>query len=482
MLRRFGIAALIAAVSCLPVGAQTNEKPVSVTGEIFTKIQKLQIKRLAVCPRIISRDQNGENPTFKTDLGPLGARLATQVRDQIRQVNDEGNYKVEIVPDGAIREALSGVSAADLYQDEVQSKLRKRTDAIVLLYDNTQAESEGGELQIQTDVLDVRKGEADELVSRNDSTQLSLSDAAYAGQSFTVRTASDNIIKPISSVPAEYAFGVGLDWERYYYTKLAKDEPHPLQEKSNPFAFQISANDEPREIWINPKDGKAYVALNFDEQFTVSLKNGSKRTVLQSLIIDGVNSISQKTDGTLAKQHPMETEYSRHWYTKPTDLSYPIAGYLRDWQGKAGTNKSNTERFKVGLKVDSVAQTEGISDHFGLITVIVYALRMDGYEEFTGDPPAEVVKVAAKDASGFELGIGAGLQEQKDVEGQTGERGVMLTAMTVNYVTSKQLQALKDGTDGGDNKKESDTIPDTEKDKPGKAGATSKTVGEDKQF
>lgn len=488
MLRRSFLAVLIAATACLPIGAQTKDKQISITGEIFTQIQKRNIKRLAICPRIISRDKSGENPAFIGDLGPLSERLASQVRDEIKRVNEQGGYNVEIVPDGAVRSALKGVKASDLYEESVQSKLRELTDAIILMYDNSEGSGDPANLQIQTEMLDVRKqNKTDEVINRSDTAQLSLSDAAYAGQSFIVRTVRDNLIKPASFKPTEglteeSAFGVGVEWERIHYAQLEKSEQHPLQDQSNPFAFQIVVNGEPREVWFNPKEGnKAYVALDLDEEFTVHLNNHSGKTVLQSLLVDGVNSISQNPDIKQEKHHPLETAFARHWITKPVESYYPIEGYLREWSGKTGKSTSNSNRFKVILAVDSEAANAGIDDRFGLITVITYALRNDGYAEYTGKVPETLI--ASKGFDGFKIGIGAGVQAAKEVEGQTGERGVMLTAMTINYVDSKTLAKLKEGGTGEETTTTTTTttgnnIPDPVNKAPGK----SKTNGEEKQF
>jgi len=90
------------------------------------------------------------------------------------------------------------------------------------------------------------------------------------------------------------------------------------------------------------------------------------------------------------------------------------------------------------------AANAGIEDKFGMMTVIIYALHEDGYVEYT-KPVPEKVLVASKGAESFKLGIGAGTKDQKVIEGQTGKRGVMLTSMTVYYVTPSQLAELQQG-------------------------------------
>ncbi|MDB5338524.1 MAG: hypothetical protein JWN70_4143 [Planctomycetaceae bacterium] len=500
MLRRYLSLALIVGASCLPmtVSAQSAGSSVSTTGEILNQIQKLKIKRLAICPRIITRDKDGSNPTFVGPLGPLAERLAVQLRDEV--ASKSARFNVQIVPDGAVRTALNGVKAGDLYDEAVQSKLRQKTDAIIFLYDNSQEAGSSDEVKIQTEMLDVRQAnETTEVVNKTDTAPLSLSDAAYAGQSFVVRAVSDNHIKSVSfkttpELPEEAAFGVGVDWERVQYAQLIKKDQHPLQEADadNPFKFQVVVGGQPREIWFNPKEGnKAYVALDMDEEFTVQLHNHSTLPVMQALLIDGVNSISQNADIRQEKHHPLETVFARHWITKPVESYYPIDGYLREWNGKVGKAVSKSNRFKVTLASDAEATNAGIDDRFGLLTVIVYAMRdKEYYAEYTGDIPKNLVASRAG-GQGFKWGIGAGVQGDTQVEGQTGERGLMLTAMTINYVDSARLQQLKsenpdgttdgkgDGKDGKDAGKENNDngkppIPGTSK--------KSKVVGEETPF
>lgn len=509
MVRRFIAAAILGiTLSCLPGGTQAqapDEEKISLTSEIFNKIDQEKIKRLAIVPKIISRDSAGENPAFVGELGPLADRLATQLRDEIRKVNDEGNFKITIVPDGVVKAALKGAKAGDLYDESVQSKLRKQADAVILLFTNADAKESTSfkDLEIKTEMLDIRVADqTSEVVNRPDTVQLTLSDAAYAGQSFIVRMVNDSKIqpvnfKPMDGIPEEAAFGVGEDWERIQYAQLEPNEQHPLQDSSNPFAFQVVVNGEPREIWFNPKeDNKAYVALNLDEEFSVRLHNHSNMPVLQSLIIDGQNSISQKPDVSQEENHPIKTDYSRHWYIKPAETYVSIDGYLRQWAGKAGANNSKSNRFKVTISTEAEAVKAGIEDKLGLFTVIVYALRNQGYAEYT-QPVPEKILVASKGGESFKLGIGAGAQEDKVIDGKVGERGVMLTAMTVYYVTPKQLDDLKSGAgqSGGN------TAGGTQTDKPGPAkvepaktqtgttpgkpivpGLKTKTVGEETPF
>lgn len=508
MVRRFVAAAILSlTLGCLTgvVQAQApDEEKISLTSEIFNKIDQEKIKRLAIVPKIISRDSAGENPAFIGELGPLADRLATQLRDEIRRVNEEGKFKVTIVPDGVVKAALKGAAAGDLYEESVQSKLRKQADAVILLFANADAKESTSfkDLEIKTEMLDIRKAnQTSEVVSRPDTVQLTLSDAAYAGQSFIVRTVNDSKVqavnfKPMDGVPEEGAFGMGEDWERLQYAQLATSEQHPMQDSSNPFAFQVVVNGEVREVWFNPNEGnKAYVALNLDEEFSVRLHNHSNMPVLQSLIIDGQNSISQKPDLSQEENHPIKTEFSRHWFIKPAETYVPIDGFLRQWAGKAGANNSKSNRFKVTISTEAEAAKAGIEDKLGLFTVIVYALRNQGYAEYS-QPVPEKILVASKGAESFKLGIGAGAQEEKVIAGQVGERGVMLTAMTVYYVTPKQLEDLKSGavqpngsTAGG---------PQTGKNGPAKVepaknqsgtpvkpiapGAKTKTVGEETAF
>ncbi len=491
MLRRYLSLALVVGASCLPltVSAQSAGNSVSTTGEILNQIQKLKIKRLAICPRIITRDKDGSNPTFVGPLGPLAERLAVQLRDEV--ASKSAKYNVQIVPDGAVRAALNGVKPGDLYDESVQNKLRQKADAIIFLYDNSQESGSSDQIRIQTEMLDVRQAnETTEVVNKTDSALKSLSDAAYAGESFVVRAVSDNRIKSVSfkstpDLPEEAAFGVGVEWERVQYAQLIKNDQHPLQAADNPFKFQVVVGGQPREIWFNPKEGnKAYVALDMDEEFTIQLHNHSTLPVMQALLIDGVNSISQNADIRQEKHHPLETVFARHWITKPVESYYPIEGYLREWNGKVGKGVSKSNRFKVTLASDAEATNAGIDDRFGLLTVIVYAMRdKEYYAEYTGDLPKNLVAARAG-GQGFKWGIGAGVQGDTNVEGQTGERGLMLTSMTLNYVDSTRLAQLKSDNPNPDPNPNPNPNPNTTPNKPPVVGTPvkPKTAGEETPF
>ncbi len=463
MLRRYFAMTLMGLIGSLGSAVQAQKlgigvdavtpKPdlsASVVADIFAQLQKRKIKRLAICPRVISRDKAGENAAFVGDLGPLAESYATNLREAISRFNEDGDYQIQIVPDAAIRAALRGVRASELYDDAVLSKVRTRADALLLLYDRTPEAGFAKDVQIQAEMNDIRQeGQTDEAVNRSFTTALSLSDAAYAGRSFVVRKIGDDKVQPVGlrparDVPQEAAFGVGLDWERIQYAQLQEGDRHPLHDASNPFAFQIVVGGQPREIWFDPQSGnKAYVGLDLEEEFEVRLNNHSSKPVLQALLIDGVNSISMKPDVRQERQHPLQTDFSRHWFIKPAKTHYSIEGYLQYWRGKVGKAASKSTHFKVTQTIDADPTKAEIDSRNGLLTVIVYALRNDGYVEYTEGLPATFSVNSRGGPRGFKFGIGPDQQTERTTQGQAGERGLMLSAMTVHYVESRRLKELK---------------------------------------
>lgn len=399
--------------------------------KIVKSILKGNYKRVAVLPRVVSRTSGEDNAvTGKNTVGALSMAWPDDLYDALVDASVESNGKFQIVSDQQVLLALKGKDLEDVGSEEMWKVIREKTGADYLasidVTDPGAVEGRTGAPEVKRVVngIDLKSNSA---VGRVTETyKKSLSDAAYAGESFVVREWQGNRLEA-TGLSGGKLFDVGSAAEKEQYAKLLPQE-HPLTRKDYPYGISIEVNGEIREPRVI--DGQFVVPLDMGEEYVIRAWNRGEREVFMGLYVDGVNTIGAKLE------KPDETPTNRTWFLKPDQGSSKISG----WQKvDATTGESSYEKFVIVGEDDSVAREEnqpggeGFGDNLGMITAMVYSYGMDDV------PKTKGFAVVAKDT----IGTGRGTTESGGVSGfdpNAKQKGLLLGSMTIYYRSTKWFE------------------------------------------
>jgi hypothetical protein len=280
------------------------------------------------------------------------------------------------------------------------------------------------ELKIQVRLIDVDDSSVVNI--QEEENWIGLSDAAYMGESWELRRWSGNRLQIIGLVEPDdmppggnVLYGRGPVFESMHYRSLRPGMPHPLQNRECPYKLSIFVDGQRRSL--ENVDGKVYAALDPGEEYEIRVENQSHRPAYLCLFVDGASVLGKK------RQHPLQ---ARYWYLRPK-RAFAFAGWFTGSEGRY-----EQERFIISPASDAVAAGQGFGQQLGLITAVFYTVGMDNIPE---------VRVAFGADMGYGMfGTGAGAASDVRLQERSGpERGLMLTAMTVYYATSADLEELR---------------------------------------
>jgi hypothetical protein len=420
---------LLAGLVSAPPGTQSAEPAtagVSPADKMVQTILNKGYKRVAVLPRVVSRNSSEDNRVSgKNSLGALSVAWPDELYDALIDASLNSNGKFAVVTDQQVLQALKGKKGDDVGTDEMWKVIREKTGADFLasidVTDPGPIEGRTGAAEVKRVVngVDLKNNSAAGRVTQNYSK--SLSDAAYAGESFVAREWKGNRLEATGLSGSGKLFDVGPMAEKEQYANLNAQEKHPLLLSDFPYRFVIEVNGMPRIPKII--DEQLVVTLDVGEEYIVRVWNQDSRDVFMGLYIDGVN-----TNGAHLER-PDATLTTNCWWLPAGPDSRRIQG----WRSVDPVSRQEAiERFVVVGAKDSVAREasqaggEGFDDSLGMITAIFYTYGMDNISN------AKAVQKPAGD----EIGTGRGAKQgvgPSEVDPNAKQKGLMLSSATVYY-------------------------------------------------
>jgi len=424
-------------------GARANNKkgdetPLSPAEKLVQSIVKKGYKRVAVLPRVVSRTTGHMDAvTGSNSVGALSMAWPDELYDALVEASLNSDGKFAVVSDQQVLQALKGKKVDDVGSEEMWNVIKDKTGADYLasidVTDPGAAEGRTGSPEIKRVVngVDLNTKSAAGRVTQVYSK--SLTDGAYAGESFVVREWQGNKLAA-TGLSGGRLFDTGASAEKDQYSHLVPQE-HPLLRQDYPYGISIEVNGQKRE----PKliGDKLVVTLDLGEEYVVRAWNHGEREVFMGLFIDGVNSIGAKIE------RPDTTPTNRNWFIAPDPNDRKISG----WQKiDPNTQESTYEKFIIVNSQDSVAKEEGqpggdgFSDSLGMITALFYSYGMDDIPQTKG------TTTLATD----NIGTGRGEKQEGGTAGfdpNAKQKGLLLSSMTIYYRSSKWLEEHPNGLD-----------------------------------
>lgn len=416
--------------------------------KIVSTIRNRGYKTVGVIPQAIVRrletDADGKTRLVtKNSTGALSRAWSNEFYDELFSASAEPGSGFQVVSEQKFLTALSGQKLEDVGSDELWDLIAKKTgvDAVLVPSVIDPGPSDGGrvgatELSMGLEIHDV-KGKFT-VGHQSLEYRKSLSDAAYAGESFIVREYVNGQLGPSGLRGGNY-FGMGLLAEREQYEQL-QSGPHPLTLEKFPYTISVVVNGKvrrPVEI-----DGALYVPLSIGEKYQLHVTNRDEHPVFAAIYIDGLNTIGQK------RERPDSTDTNRTWWFRPTgNEARVIEGWFQ--HDSSGTNRPQVDEFVVTAASDSLAATtaepggETFGSSLGLITAIFYTYGTEGIP----------VTRAPKPPPESSIGTGRGARIDSRVasyDTQKKLKGLMLAAVTLYYRTPEQIAQLAREAGGSD--------------------------------
>ncbi|NUQ64836.1 MAG: hypothetical protein HUU20_20425 [Pirellulales bacterium] len=423
------VAAFFAALTV----AEAQPLPVSVVAEqLQGAIVENGYRRVGVLPQFIVRQ--GADEKLGGSLGPQGDLFAEQLGKQLLRTS-QGKYRV--IDDRQMRAAFAGMSLADLGKRESLLAASKKVggmDGLVVgtLTDLRQlppGESRP-ELDVEARLIDVRDSSA--VADAQTSRFLTLSDAAYMGESWELRRWTPGGIVSVGLDPKPFAntylpFAPGPYNEENQYRAILRNRPHPLVDSQCPYRMSIVVDGQQRP-WVPVKD-RFYVALEPGDTYQIRVESASPRPAYLSLFVDGINILGK------TREHPSASKF---WHLAAGQKSQ-FAGWTT---GSGGQYKQ--EEFIIAPADSTVAAGQGFGQQLGMITAVYYTVGLDGLPEPPAEQPESPLSMTLGASMADTFGTGAGRESELTLEEKSGpERGIILAAMTIYYAPSAQVDAMK---------------------------------------
>ncbi len=415
----------------LGIHSQLSAEEVSPSEKIVQTILKGGYKRIAVLPRVVSRTSGEANAvTGKNTVGALSMAWPDDLYDALIEASGNSNGQFQVVSDQQVLQALKGKKLEDVGSDDMWKVIREKNGADYLAsIDVTDPGAVAGktgapEVKRVVNGIDLNTNSA---VGRITQTyKKSLSDAAYAGESFVVREWQGNRLEA-TGLSGGKLFDVGSAAEKEQYANLIPQE-HPLLRNDYPYGISVEVNGVAREV--RTIDGQLVVPLDMGEEYVVRVWNRGEREVFMALYVDGVNSIGAQLE------KPDDTPTNRTWYLKPDQASKKVSG----WQKiDPTTGEASYQKFLIVGADDAVAREagqpggDGFDDNLGMITALVYSYGMDDV------PKTKGIVAVAKDT----IGTGRGGTVTGGVAGSdpnAKQKGLLLGSMTIYYRSTKWFE------------------------------------------
>ena len=385
-------------------------------------------KRIAVLPRVVVQSANNTNKVVGTNtLGALSYAWPDELYESLIDASVASNGKFAVVTEQQILQALKGKKGEDVGTEEMWKVIREKTGADFLasidVTDPGPSQGRTGSAEVKRVVNSIDLKDNSAVARVRQEYKKSLSDAAYAGESFVVREWKGNKLEA-TGLTGGLLFDPGPVAEKQQYAMLVPQE-HPLLRDNFPYGLGIEVNGQLRTPSVI--DGQLVVRLDMGEEYVVRVWNRSEREVFMGLYVDGVNSIG----GNL--EQPEKTPTERTWFLRPS----PDARRISGWQKiDPQTKEASYEKFVIVGASDTVAREasqpggDAFDDNLGLITAVFYSYGMDEIPRTKG-----IAKLANDN-----IGTGRGQKVSGGVAGYDAnakQKGLLLSSVSIFYRSSK---------------------------------------------
>ena len=399
----------------------------SVPKQLHDAIVRGGYSRVGVLPRFLCRE--GGREQLGGSIGPEADYVAENLEEAL--VN-QASGQFRVVDGRQMRQAFGKLKIDDLGNREALAQVAAQVGGLDALVLGVVADRRGSgdaqrdsPLEIQTRLIDLKDNS---LVSvSKEPTFISLSDAAYMGESWELRRWSGDRLDivglrnategPFRSVK-NVLYGTGMAFDRALYSLIRRDRPHPLLDPACAFRMAVVVDGQERPLVS--VGTRVYSALDPGDTYWIRIQNRLSRPVYMSVFVDGINILGKK------REHPATSAY---WYLRPSYTSN-----LKGWYtGQSGSY--NVEEFVITPASDAVAAGQGFGQQLGMITVVFYTIGMEGIPQPRG------IAFSAMPGS---FGTGAGRSTRTQLDQAAGPApGLILAATTIYYAVTPRVEELR---------------------------------------
>lgn len=397
----------------LACSGQTVAEPAGLSEAIVDQ----RMRSVAICPQTVCVLPQGRS-VFGGTLGPQSGIISREVATALAE-RAKGRYRV--ADRATVESALRSVDIDNLRTAQKLRSLGEKlaVDGLVILT----ARERDSEYAITADLFDLRNQRPVRAVRYE--KQKGLQTVAYAGQSFEIRRFSNGILRPYGlTMCGKAAFATDRTADVQQFSALEKDQKHPLTDSSFPFGLDVLVNGSPRKLY--EIRGRLYAALDLGEEFTIGISNRLGKPVQMAIYVDGLNTIGKMFE------EPEATPFQRSWIIHPTSgkQRIPISWLPIGKPQPSGTEI--VETIKIVKQSESLAVGRAPEERFGTITAVIYT-----------HGPVATDTTPQRGADGRLLtGADTGTATVTQMPRETGERGILLAAFTVNYRTKDEIDSL----------------------------------------
>ena len=417
---------LVVALALLTAG---KDQAGATSEKLAAEIVQAGYKRVGVLPRFIVREP-GKEEELGGSIGPQADLYAEDLEDELAAAASD---RFKVVEGRLMKKAFKNLTLESLSDKDALRKVADGVgglDALIVgtVVDGREAqggaEPGAGGLNVRCRLIDLKDGGL--AASTREQVGVSLSDAAYMGESWELRRWTKDGLANVglddqaaADGAAVSPFGAGPVYEAAQYPKIRRDRPHPLLDPEFPYPIQITVDDQVRQP-VKVGD-QLYVTLEPGDVYKIRVKNQCPQRVYLSLFVDGINTLGKQ------REHPSS---SRYW-----SLDAGAEALFRGWvTGEAG--KYHEEEFMIAPADQTVGYQQGFSEKLGIITAVFYTVGTEGV------PEAPTMKAAMVSGT-FGTGT-SGKTRELSLEDKAGARpGIILAAVTIRYVTSSELKQIQ---------------------------------------
>lgn len=400
--------------------------PAGTTSEkLVAEIVQKGYQRVGVLPRFIVREP-GKEEALGGSIGPQADLYAEDLESELAAAAAD---RFTVVDGRQMKKAFKGLSLESLSDTTALRKVADAVGGLDALIEGTVVDGRGSGdptaagLNVRCRLIDLKNDGL--ATSTREQVGISLSDAAYMGESWELRRWTKDGLVNVGlddqgvDGTAVSPFGAGPVYEAAQYPKVRRDRPNPLVDPEFPFSIEIVVEDQVKKP-VKVGD-QFYVPLEPGDVYKIRVKSRCPRRVYLSLFVDGINTLGKQ------REHPSSCRY---W-----SLDAGADALFRGWvTGEAG--KYHEEEFMITPAEETVAIGQGFSERLGLITAVFYTIGMD-------DVPEAPNMKAALVTGTFGTGT-SGKARELNLEVKAGARpGLILASVTLHYVTSSELKQIQ---------------------------------------
>lgn len=320
----------------------------------------------------------GVREIIGTDFGLMGQWCASKVQGQLL---DFGNGKFSLVNREQLKiamESQGGFAVKDLTSSEKLQQLSKAVGGMPLLAQGTFLNRVGDIVNLQCELVSTQ-GEFSEVIGQvAGSAALTPREWAMFGRSIDIKP--EDIRRPPPSLDER-----PKPESHHNAIKIAKFDQkakgaHPLQDPNFRWPMKITVGGVERKGIFRGND--YIVPLRKGEEYEVRIENRSGGITFMQLLVDGLNTNTQKDDetkgvATMLIAHRVSLENAKPWLianVAPKGFVVPTVAVPGFYEGKVD-GKAKFKSFTFVSAGDSIAGRMNFTDQLGVITAAFYDVK-----------------------------------------------------------------------------------------------------------